>query len=110
VFEPGTLFSRLMIQCLARAEELLKLAVWYREYAERTGNPEIWASRIRTAERLEEEAAQMEAVARYSHSPKRASGFQVGRINLSEISRPCWVPTCCSSAANAQGELSLSAA
>ena len=60
----------------ARAEQLLKLAVWYREYAERAGNPGIWASRIRAAERLEEEAAQMDAVARFPlpKTGERASG------------------------------------
>jgi hypothetical protein len=38
-------------------ERLRELASWYREYAERTGNPAIWDARIRTAEDLEAEAA-----------------------------------------------------
>lgn len=42
-------------------ERLRELASWYREYAERTGNPEIWDARIRTAEDLEAEAARLEA-------------------------------------------------
>jgi hypothetical protein len=64
----------------ARAEQLLKLAVWYREYAERTGNPEIWASRIRAAERLEEEAAQMDAVARFPLPKTGGAGFRSGEL------------------------------
>jgi len=41
-------------------ERLRELASWYREYAERTGNPAIWDVRIRTAEDLEAEAARLE--------------------------------------------------
>jgi len=41
-------------------EELRKLACWYREFAERTGNPAIWDGRLRTAEDLEAEAARIE--------------------------------------------------
>jgi len=51
---------------LARhVERLLELASWYREYAERTGNPAIWDARIRTAEDLEAEAARLEVVPRF---------------------------------------------
>jgi hypothetical protein len=42
--------------------ELRKLAAWYREFAERAGNPAIWAMRLRTAEQLEAEAGRIEAV------------------------------------------------
>ncbi len=42
-------------------EKLRELASWYREYAERTGNPAIWDARIRTAEELEAEAARLES-------------------------------------------------
>lgn len=42
------------------AEKLRELASWYREYAERTGNPTIWDARIRTAEDLEAEAQRIE--------------------------------------------------
>ena len=45
-------------------ERLRELASWYREYAERTGNPAIWDARIRTAEDLEAEAARLEGVSR----------------------------------------------
>ena len=41
-------------------ERLRELAAWYREYAERTGNPAIWDARIRTAEDLEAEASRLE--------------------------------------------------
>ena len=43
-------------------ERLRELASWYREYAERTGNPAIWDARIRTAEDLEAEAARLEGL------------------------------------------------
>jgi hypothetical protein len=42
-------------------QELRKLAAWYREFAERAGNPAIWEMRLRTAEKLEAEAAHIEA-------------------------------------------------
>jgi hypothetical protein len=35
---------------------LQELAAWYRDFAEKTGNPEIWAARLRQAELLEAEA------------------------------------------------------
>jgi hypothetical protein len=41
-------------------EKLRELASWYREFAERTGNPTIWDGRLRTAEDLEAEAARIE--------------------------------------------------
>lgn len=34
-------------------DELRKLASWYREFAERAGNPAIWERRLRTADDLE---------------------------------------------------------
>jgi hypothetical protein len=37
-------------------EQLLKLAAWYREFADRAGNPMIWECRLRMAEDLEVEA------------------------------------------------------
>jgi hypothetical protein len=42
------------------ATELRSLAAWYRNYAERAGNPMIWASRLTTAEDLEREAAALQ--------------------------------------------------
>jgi hypothetical protein len=36
--------------------KLRDLASWYRAFAERAGNPAIWAARLRTAEDLEVQA------------------------------------------------------
>ncbi|MFZ2003968.1 MAG: hypothetical protein WB697_20295 [Stellaceae bacterium] len=47
-------------------ERLRELASWYREYAERTGNPAIWDARIRTAEDLEAEAARLEGPTQFA--------------------------------------------
>ena len=41
-------------------EKLRELASWYRELAERAGNPAIWESRLLTAEYLETEALRVE--------------------------------------------------
>jgi hypothetical protein len=52
---------------LARhVERLRELASWYREYAERTGNPAIWDARIRTAEDLEAEATRLEGLSHFA--------------------------------------------
>lgn len=42
-------------------EELRWLAAWYRDLAERAGNPAIWEARLRTAEDLETEAGRLDA-------------------------------------------------
>jgi hypothetical protein len=42
-------------------DDLRELAAWYREYAERAGNPAIWHSRLMTALKLEEKAAHLAA-------------------------------------------------
>ena len=48
-------------QTIGRAlGDLRALAAWYREYAELAGNPSIWASRVMTAEDLEQEASDLE--------------------------------------------------
>jgi hypothetical protein len=44
-----------------QAQRLRDLATWYREFAERTDNPTIWDSRLRTAEDLEREAEALES-------------------------------------------------
>jgi hypothetical protein len=41
------------------AQKLCDLAAWYRQFAERAGNPAIWEARRRTAEYLEEKAASL---------------------------------------------------
>ncbi len=46
---------------LASPRELRALAVWYREFAERTQNAAIWEARIRTAEELEMNAQALES-------------------------------------------------
>ena len=38
-------------------KKLRELAVWYRKFAEKAGNPSILESRLRMAEDLEQEAA-----------------------------------------------------
>ena len=50
--------------------ELRELAKWYRDFAERTGNPVIWDSRLRMAEDLEAEATRLER--RLLHAPQQA--------------------------------------
>jgi hypothetical protein len=41
-------------------DKLRELASWYREFAERAGNPTIWESRLRTAEDLDAAAERIE--------------------------------------------------
>ena len=48
-------------EAVDEATELRELAGWYREFAEQSGNPTIWDSRLRTAEDLEAEATQLES-------------------------------------------------
>lgn len=43
------------------SDDLRKLAAWYREFAERAGNPAIWEARLRTAKQLEAEADRADA-------------------------------------------------
>ena len=40
--------------------KLRELAAWYREFAERAGNPAIWHARLMTAKDLEREADRLE--------------------------------------------------
>jgi hypothetical protein len=42
------------------ADRLRKLAAWYREMAERAGDPWIWEARLKTAIEMEREAARLE--------------------------------------------------
>jgi hypothetical protein len=41
---------------MTRSERLPELAAWYRDFAERTENPQIWTARLGQAEVLEAEA------------------------------------------------------
>jgi hypothetical protein len=52
--------------------ELRKLADWYRQFAERAGNPAIWEARLSTAKDLERKA---------DHSEKAAARSQVSSSN-----------------------------
>ncbi len=40
--------------------KLRELACWYRDFAERAGNPAIWEARLLTAEKLDAEADLLE--------------------------------------------------
>ena len=42
--------------------KLRELAGWYREFAERAGNPDIWHARLVTAKDLEREADRLEKI------------------------------------------------
>jgi hypothetical protein len=65
------------------SEELRKRAAWYREIAERAGNPTIWAMRLRPAEKLEAEANRVELhllpspVHDFSHQDKKKAGKDI---------------------------------
>ncbi len=50
--------------------ELRKYAAWYREFADRAGNPWIWEARLKTATALEREASRLESM-----SSQRRSGL-----------------------------------
>ncbi len=55
-------------------QKLRDLAAWYRQFAERAGNPAIWEARLRTAEDLEKTAADLE---------KKAASLAERRGNIS---------------------------
>jgi hypothetical protein len=44
--------------------KLRELASWYREFAERAGNPTIWEARLRMAEELDAEADHIDQMKR----------------------------------------------
>ena len=44
---------------MREVKKLQELAAWYREFAERAGNPAIWEARLHMAEDLEQEADRM---------------------------------------------------
>lgn len=54
--------------------KLRELAAWYREFAERTGNPMIWECRLRTAEDLDAEAARLERIGAGTRAVFAAAG------------------------------------
>ncbi len=59
---------------MADPAKLRELAAWYREFAERTGNPMIWECRLHTADDLDAEAARLERRAGAVRDLARASG------------------------------------
>jgi AcrR family transcriptional regulator len=55
---------------MAESDKLRKLADWYREFAERAGNPWTWEARLKRTAELEREAAQLkERLARIGEPP-----------------------------------------
>jgi hypothetical protein len=50
--------------------KLRHLASWYREFAERTGNPTIWEARLRTAEDLDAQAEAIDRARADRHEPQ----------------------------------------
>ena len=55
-----------------KRRRLRELAHWYREFAERAGNPVIWEARLRTAKELEREADGLEE----GSAQRRETGFK----------------------------------
>jgi hypothetical protein len=51
------------------ARKLRDLAAWYREFAERAGDPWIWDARLWTPDKLEKEAALQEKRLRQIKEP-----------------------------------------
>jgi hypothetical protein len=54
---------------MTKVEKLYELAAWYREFAERTGNPWVWAARLRKAAALEAEARRLVGRGSRPHLP-----------------------------------------
>ena len=66
---------------MREVEKLRELAAWYRQFAERAGNPAIWEARLHMAEDLEREAAQMLR----EHAVRKRHGRRI--LTLQEPSR-----------------------
>jgi hypothetical protein len=62
---------------MADGDKLRELAAWYREFAERAGNPAICDSRLRTAEDLEAEADRQGCQAMESAEELRAEALRL---------------------------------
>ena len=54
----------------ANPSKLRELASWYREFAERAGNPAIWEARLRTAEDLDAQADFIEHTRAVGREPR----------------------------------------
>jgi len=58
--------------CPDNIEELRELALWYREFADRAGNPAIWEARLLTGQELDDEADRLEAELLGARTAERA--------------------------------------
>jgi hypothetical protein len=56
--------------------KLRELAAWYREFAERAGNPTIWEARLRLAEELDAEADHIDRIKQAEPQRKRGTGLR----------------------------------
>ncbi len=61
-------------------KRLRELARWYREFAEKTGNPVIWDCRLQTADDLDAEAERIKST-QVAHHP-------VNRVKIARTSVP----------------------
>ena len=57
-----------------KQRRLRELAHWYRDFAERAGNPVIWEARLRMAKELEQEADRLEEVSARDRLGHRTRG------------------------------------
>ena len=67
--------------------KLRELAGWYREFAERAGNPAIWHARLMTAEDLEREADRLEKIVARSHASSRNGAVEQNRGSIAAPNR-----------------------
>jgi hypothetical protein len=56
-----------------KRRRLRELAHWYREFAERAGNPVIWEARLRTAAELERKADRLKQASEPPREPESNS-------------------------------------
>ena len=61
---------------------LRELAAWYREFAERAGDPAIWDARLRKAEDLERKADRSEKRANRGQAGPRNGAVDQGRESI----------------------------
>jgi hypothetical protein len=64
-----------------KVDGLRGLAAWYREFAERAGNPVIWDARLRMAETLEAEANHVRSRAVRMRQASRRAREAVGKFD-----------------------------
>jgi hypothetical protein len=62
--------------------KLRELAIWYRKFADRAGNPAIWDARLMTAKDLEREADRLEKTAARAHVGSRNGAVQQDRGSI----------------------------